>query len=72
MAASPCEVPYGGLEWMAKHIVARLGTVEALEPTEVRDSGARARYTSSRSLTTSISHAVRMTIMTVGASTDVA
>ncbi len=30
------EVPYGGLEWMARHVAARLGAVEAVEPAELR------------------------------------
>ena len=30
------EVPYGGTEWIARHVVARLGAVEVLEPAEVR------------------------------------
>ena len=30
------EVPYGGTGWIARHVVARLGGVEALAPAEVR------------------------------------
>jgi len=30
------EVPYGGTDWIARHVAARLGGVEVLEPAEVR------------------------------------
>lgn len=30
------EVPYGGTDWIARHVVARLGEVEVLSPAEVR------------------------------------
>ena len=32
------DVPFGGTEWIARRIVARLGVVEVLEPTSVRDA----------------------------------
>jgi len=30
------DVPYGGTDWIARHVAARLGGVEALEPAEIR------------------------------------
>lgn len=39
------DVPYGGTGWIARHVMARLGGVEVLEPAEVRDAVADvARY----------------------------
>lgn len=32
------DVPYAGTQWIARHIVARLGEVEVLEPVEVREA----------------------------------
>jgi len=32
------EVPIGGVEWIARRVAARLGSVEALSPAEVRDA----------------------------------
>ena len=32
------EVPFAGTDWIARRVVARLGAVEALSPTEVRDA----------------------------------
>ena len=32
------DVPFGGTEWLARHVVARLGRVEVLAPAEVRDA----------------------------------
>lgn len=32
------DVPYAGTAWIARHVTARLGAVEAVEPTEVREA----------------------------------
>lgn len=32
------EIPYAGTDWIARHVVARLGGVEVLSPQEVRDA----------------------------------
>lgn len=36
--ATLVDVPYAGTAWIARHIVARLGAVSVLEPTEVREA----------------------------------
>lgn len=35
------EVPYAGTEWLARHVVARLGTVEVVEPANLRSEVTR-------------------------------
>jgi proteasome accessory factor C len=43
------DVPYAGTAWLARHVVARLGAVEVLEPLEVRCAVAElARYEAAR------------------------
>lgn len=39
--STTAEVPYGGSAWIARHVVARLGRVEVLQPAEIRSAVAR-------------------------------